>query len=92
MYEKSKMRTMQLEMGRFDNGKRRRLCMSVLQKEAFKVIWATIATAIIGAELIKYTMDKRGYFAVGGEWIMMILVFYATYRFLGKKKKAAHKK
>ena len=91
MYEKESVQSMLQEMGRVGDGERRRLFVSKVQGAAFKIITSAVATAIIGIELIKYTLDKRGYFAVGGEWIMMIMVFIATYTFLGKKK-AEHKK
>lgn len=55
---------------------------------------AMIPTAVIAMILVTLEMGIRGYFAVGGEWLMILMVFcYAYYvirdglcdRFLKKK-------
>ena len=86
MYEKSKMQTMSRTMGRIENGKRRKICMSSLQNTVIKVITAAIASGIIGAQLIELTTEKRGYFAIGGEWIAIIMFYVMVYAILDKKK------
>ena len=86
MHETSKMQAMSREMGRIENGKRRKICMSSLQNTVIKVITAAIASGIIGAQLIELTTEQRGYFAIGGEWIAIIMFYVMVYSILGNKK------
>lgn len=42
---------------------------------AGKIITAAAISGVMGIQLVKHTMAQRGYFAIGGEWIMTIMIF-----------------
>lgn len=42
---------------------------------AGKIITAAAISGVMGIQLIKHTMAQRGYFAIGGEWIVTIMIF-----------------
>lgn len=86
MNESHKMQSMSREMGRIPKSERRKLFVSVLSDKAIKVIVSAIPTTFIGTKLVEYTLEQRGYFAVGGEWILMIMIFAAVYSILTLKK------
>lgn len=46
---------------------------------AAEVVIALIPAAAAAAILIPWVLADRGYFAVGGEWIAVGLIFYLTY-------------
>ena len=60
--------------------------MSEVSDAIIKFLWASIPTFIIGNEAIKHTMSERGYFAIGGEWILIVAIFYASCKILDIKK------
>ena len=86
MYENSKMQPMSKNMGRVAKRERKELFMSKVSDAAFKVVASATTTAIIGIELVKYTLEQRGYFAIGGEWMAMAFIFYGIYSLLSVKK------
>ena len=87
MHEKDKLQTVFGNMGRIGKDERKELFMSTLSVTAFKVIASAIATSIIGTELIKLTLEQRGYFAVGGEWIALIFFFIGFYKLMSLNKR-----
>lgn len=49
---------------------------------AFEAIMAAAAAALTAVVLIPITLQERGCFAVGGEWIAILAVYWLTYRFI----------
>lgn len=56
-----------------------------------KTIWsrllvATIWTAFIAALLIPAALTERGYWAFGGEWLLIVVSFISVMLFSGERK------
>ncbi len=47
-----------------------------------KAFISVILAALVGIQVMPYVLKERGYFAIGGEWILVILSFFVTYRSL----------
>lgn len=45
----------------------------------FEILVAAAPTAVTAAILIPITLEERGGVAVGGEWLLIMLVFYISY-------------
>ena len=59
--------------------KRRRL-----KAEVIAIIGAVTITLFVGTRLIPHVEKQRGYVAIGGEWILLVMVFIgALYITLG---------
>jgi hypothetical protein len=86
MHERDKVQTVQQSLGRIARRQRKELFMSEVSDAIIKFLWAAIPTFIIGNEAIKHTMSERGYFAIGGEWILIVAVFMITCKILDIKK------
>lgn len=54
-------------------------------KEAEKAIIAAIPAILIGNLAIKSAYEQRGYEAIGGEWILIGIVFVMGYWIQGRK-------
>ena len=48
----------------------------------FEILIAAVPTAISVAIFVPWAAAERGYFAVGGEWLIVALVFYISYVFI----------
>ena len=92
MHERDKVQTMCESMGSVSNGKRKKLSMSKVSDKIVKFLWSAIATTVLGATLIQEITQQRGYFAIGGEWVIILFFFYGFYRWMAHEKKAAHRK
>ncbi len=44
-----------------------------------KALISVIPAALVGMRAIPYALEERGYFAVGGEWMLVICSFFVTY-------------
>lgn len=45
----------------------------------FEIFVAAVPTVITAAILVPAALRERGYFAIGGEWIAVGIVFYTSY-------------
>lgn len=57
-----------------------------IMKKIFEFICCLIVGGITALTLIPYTLNERGYFAVGGEWIIIVGAVIGTYFFIYEKK------
>jgi hypothetical protein len=46
---------------------------------AFEILVAAVPTATAAAFLLPFAYQERGYFGVGGEWLMIVFVFCLVY-------------
>lgn len=53
-------------------------------KWQIKVFLVTITLVFLSTALIEQTYTQRGYFAVGGEWILILLIIYGGVHALSK--------
>lgn len=52
-----------------------------------KLILSLLSAAIVAMDLIPSVAERRGYFAIGGEWILLIVITVGMYYFLGWAQK-----
>lgn len=45
----------------------------------FEIFFATVPAGILASILLPLVKRERGYTAIGGEWLLILAVFYITY-------------
>ena len=45
----------------------------------FEILTAAVPTAIAAVVFVPWAAHERGYFAVGGEWVLVAFVFFVCY-------------
>ena len=57
----------------------------MLKNRLLHVLMALVPAAIVAVVVIPLAMAERGYWAIGGEWLIAVLVFFVSYLFLEAK-------
>lgn len=47
---------------------------------AFEILLAAAPTALLAELLLPAVMQQRGYFAIGGEWLLLAIIFCVAYQ------------
>lgn len=48
-----------------------------------KLLLSSVATYLVGMWAVESAREERGYFAIGGEYILLIVVFVVSFCFVG---------